>query len=400
MMTEPDTAKNTSTPTSVVREKRPSRSKALIFLVILAVVLFGLFLAASALRSKEGPKVAQNEPDPISVSVVPAEIATSFMVAETFTGIAEARRTSQLGFPSGGRIVSIHADVGDRVNRGMTLARLDTRGMSAQLASAEATVEEARASHRLALNTVERQRRLAGQGHVSQQRVDEAEAQAGTSMARIEAAKAQAETLRVQIDLMRISAPYNGVVTARMSDEGAIAAPGQLILQLVESDVLEARIGVPAQSAATLTPGETYSLRSDSGLIDAKLRSVTGVIDPGQRTVTCVFEIANPGRLAAGAVVRLALERGIDEGGFWVPVKALSTAQRGLWSVNVASPDEQGWRVRPRPVEMVHSDGDRAFVRGAVEAGDKIIVDGLQRVVPGMAVVPKDTAQAHAPKGG
>lgn len=382
------------------REKRPTILKGLAFLVVLFLFGAGLMFAAIQLRSPEGPKVATVEPDPLTVSVMPVRLAKEFRIDESFSGLAEARRKSQLGFSSGGRIQSISADVGDRVKQGATLARLDTRSLGAQLASADAVVEEARAAHSLALNTVERQRTLKLQGHVSQQRVDEAEAQANTSLARIEAAKAQADTLRVQIDLARITAPFDGVVTARMVDEGAIAAPGTPVLELVEAGHLEARIGLPAISASRLVPGEMYKLVADTGTVEAKLRTVTGVIDADRRTVAAMFDIENSGDLAVGAVVRLSMEREINEPGFWVPVKAMSTASRGLWTVFVAAPSEHGWRAEPRPVEMVHSEGGRGFVRGPVQEGDRVIVDGLQRIAPGMPVVPRDATSAVTPNEG
>jgi len=382
------------------REKRPTILKGIIFLVILCLVAAGLMYAAIQLRSAEGPKVASAAPDPLTVSVMPVRLAREFSIDETFSGLAEARRKSQLGFSTGGRIDLIGADVGDRVKQGAILAKLDTRSLGAQLASARAVVEEARASHSLAMSTVARQRTLQLQGHVSQQRVDEANAQANTSLARIEAAKAQADTLRVQIDLARITAPFDGVVTARMVDEGAIAGPGTPILELVEAGHLESKIGLPAISAARLIPGDTYTLRADTGSVDAKLRTVTGVIDADRRTVTAVFDIENPGELPVGAVVRLSMEREIDEPGFWVPVKAMSTGSRGLWTVFVAAPSENGWRAEPRPVEMVHSEGGRGFVRGPVQEGDRVIMDGLQRIAPGMPVMPRDATSADTPNEG
>ena len=387
-------------PADETREKRPGVLKGFVFLLLLAVVVAGLVFAATRLRSVEGPKVAMVEPDALSVPVSPVEMIEAFTLDETYSGLAEARRTSELGFSGGGRIASISADVGDRVKEGEILASLDTRGLQAQLTSARAVVEEARAAHSLAMSTVERQRTLSLQGHVSPQAVDEAEAQANTALARVEAAKAQADILRVQIDLAKIAAPFDGVVTARRADEGAIASPGTPLLSLVEVGHLEARIGLPAVSAARLEPGEIYNLRADTGMVEARLRSVTGVIDPQQRTVAAVFDITNSGEVAAGAVVRLAMSRDISEPGFWVPVKALSTASRGLWSIYVAAPADNGWRAEPRPVEMVHTDGDRAFVRGPVKAGERVIVDGLQRIVPGMSVEPRDAHQASTTRGG
>jgi RND family efflux transporter MFP subunit len=377
-----------------IREKKPSFMKGLVFLLILILCGAGLFFAATRLRSAEGPKVAHDAPAPLTVSVILAEPAAAFDLKESYAGLAEARRTSMLGFSSGGRIASIAVDVGDRVKAGDTLAKLDTRSLEAQLASANAVVQEARSAHDLALSTVERQRQLKLQGHVSQQHVDEAEAQANTALARVEAAKAQADTLRVQIDLARITAPFDGVVTQRMVDEGAIASPGLLVLELVEKGHLEARLGLPAATAALLEPGKEYTLVADTGSVTARLRTVTGVIDANQRTVSAVFDIENPDAIAAGSVVRLALDRSIGEEGFWVPVKALSSASRGLWTVYVAEPTGEGWRAVPRPVETVHSDGDRTYVRGPVQAGDRIIVDGLQRITPGMPVTPRESTRA------
>ena len=382
------------------RDKRPTALKGLFFLIILLLVCAGLVFAAAQLRSKEGPKVAKTAPVPMAVQVAPVELVSAFTLNETYSGLAEARRNSALGFSSGGRIETIAVDVGDRVKRGSILASLDTRGLRAQLASASAVVDEARAAHALALSTVERRRTLKLQGHVSQQAVDEAEAQANTALARVEAAKAQADIFRVQIDLSRITAPFDGVVTARMSDEGAIAGAGQPILDLVEAAHLEARIGLPANSAARLIPGDAYTLQADTGAVEAVLRSVTGVIDPAQRTVAAVFEINDAEIVASGAVVRLTMERDIDEPGFWVPVKALSTASRGLWTIYVAEPTDSGWQVASRPVEMVHTDGDRAFVRGAVTAGERVITDGLQRIVPGLPVEPRDAHRASTVNGG
>lgn len=378
------------------RDVRPTFLKGVLFLVTLALVGAGLVFGAMAMRSEEGPKVAYASPDPLTVEVVDISIEDEFELQEAFAGLATASRTSQLGFSSGGRIDEIRVRVGDRVKSGDTLARLDTRALGAQLASSNAVVEEARASHRLALDTVERQRKLAAQGHVSTQRVDEAEAQAATAAARIEAAKAQADTLRVQIDLARITAPYEGVITVRMADEGAIAAPGQPILEVVETGKLEAEIGVPASAVSGLEAGKQYTLQAETGPVSATLRNVTGVVNASQRTVSAVFDFAEPEAVPAGSIVRLTLPRKVEEGGFWVPLKALTSASRGLWTVYAAVPDGNGSRAEGRLVEMIYSSGDRAYVRGPMKPGDRVIIDGLHRITPGVPVVPIDSQRAAA----
>ena len=373
------------------KSSRPTSGKGLIFiLVILGVgALLGFFVLQN--RSVDGPLVPQDRPVPISVSTISATVQPAFKVEEKFTGIVTPRRTSQLGFATGGRVDGLRADIGDRVNKGQTLAVLDTRTLRAQLASAEAVIAEARAAYDLAETTVDRQISLLERGHVSSQVVDEARAQSNTAYARIAAAQANADALRVQIDLARISAPFAGTVTSRMVDEGAIAGPGQPIFELVETDFLEARIGLTAQLADQMEIGQSYPLISDQGTAQATLRSVTGVIDASNRTVTTVFDVDEPGAVSAGAVVRLGLERDINERGLWLPVSALTEADRGLWSIYKVRGSTGNYAAEPGIVEILHQNGERVFVRGSIRDGDRVIIDGLQRITPGQPVTPVDT---------
>ena len=370
------------------RTPKPTSIKGLVFVIVLAAIVALLAFFVLQNRSSEGPLVPAERPVPISVETVTVSLENTFTAEEKFTGLVTPRRTSQLGFSTGGRIDAIRSDVGDRVKSGATLAVLDTRSLRAQLSSANAMIAEAEAAYALAETTVDRQIALLEKGHVSSQVVDEARAQSNTAQARIDAAKANADTLRVQIDLARITAPFSGTVTARMSDEGAIAAPGQPVFELVETEFLEARIGVTAALAQTLKVGDVYDLISDRGPVSATLRSVTGVIDTSNRTVTTLFDIEDATSTSAGAVVRLGMEQQITEPGLWLPVSALTEADRGLWSIYIARRSSGDWLTEPGLVEILHQDGERIFVRGAIRDGDKVIIDGLQRITPGQPVTP------------
>jgi RND family efflux transporter MFP subunit len=373
---------------AALREKKPTFAKGMVFIALIGIIIAVLTLAALTRRSAEGPLVPTKAPDALSVSVQDVQLSSRLILDEAFSGIVVARRTSRLGFSASGRISTIAVDVGDRVKVGQQLARLDTRDLQANLQAAQANIAEAEANYKLAEATVARQRTLFERGHVAQQRVDEAEAQASAAIARIEAAKAQAETIRVTIDLSAIRAPFDGVITNRMSDEGAIAMPGALLLELVEAQKLEARIGLPANVAERLTIGETYTLVSVRGEVPAVLRSMTGIIDQSLRTVTTLFDVGDVEAVNAGAVVRIALPREIDERGVWVPISSLSESSRGLWSIYIAENEGATWTAQPRLVEIVHTDGVRAFVRGTLQDGEKVIIAGLSRLVPGQLVRP------------
>lgn len=381
------------TLTSTKREARPTFVKGLLFLLVIGLVVAGLVFAALTLRLAEGPKVPALDqlPEPISVAVVETQLAGAFDLEETFTGLINPRRTSQLGFTGGGRIDRLTADVGDSIASGALMGQLDTRSLRAQLSAAEATVSEVVAALDLVNTTLTRQRQLRDDGFVSQQVVDEFEAEVIRTEAQLEAARAQADTLRVQIDLARLRAPYDGVVTERFADEGVIASPGMPVFEFVEASALEARVGVPDTLAATLQVGQRYDLRVGEVTVPATLRAKTGVIDARLRTVSVVFDVETVEGAYPGAVARLPVSREIDERGTWLPVTALTESTRGLWSVMVAEPGGSGHVAAQRPVEIVHAEGARTFVRGALEPGELVIFDGLQRISPGQPVTPRRT---------
>ena len=143
------------------RAPKPSFMKGLLFLLVILVAVAGLAVFVLSQRSSEGPLIISEKPTPIAVDVMTANVQSSLNLDEKFTGLVSAKRTSELGFSSGGRIAAINADVGDRVRAGASLAVLDTRALRSQLSSAEAQIAEAVANHALAMTTVERQNREA-----------------------------------------------------------------------------------------------------------------------------------------------------------------------------------------------------------------------------------------------
>lgn len=358
------------------------------FAVLTAALGVALIVVlVSALRSADAD-VQQAAPGALPVPVLTVSYQSDAMISEAYPGLISARRESDLGFERGGRIVEVSVDVGDQIEAGDTLARLDTSTLRAQIAAADAQTNEADAQLEIARATEERQRTLLERGHISQQRLDEVATNTTAAEARRAAAAAQANSLRAQLVLSEITAPFGGVVTARMADEGAIAAPGSPVIRLVENTSLEIRIGLPLLAASALNEGEVYHFMTNAGAIEARYRSGTGVVDVRTRTVTAIFDIES-GTARAGEVARLQLETGISDRGFWVPTSALTEGRRGLWSVQALVTDGNGgWIIEPRVVETLRVEVDRAFVRGAVNDGEQIIASGLQRVTAGQSVIP------------
>jgi RND family efflux transporter MFP subunit len=339
----------------------------------------------------------------VQVAWVQAEPAERYETLRVYAGRTVPGRVSELGFKQPGQLATVLVDDGDRVGAGQVLARLDADGLQAALRQAQAEVAVAAASLRsaeahaeLARQTEARFASLRDSGHVSEQEYDEraltlrarlaelAVAEAG--LARARAARAVAE---IAVDEAVLRAPFGGIVQARHRDEGAQVQPAEPVLRLVETTRVEAHVGVPDTLTAGLEPGARYPVRWNGRTLTATLASLLPEVDADTRTRTAVLELAraDPPETGPplGAVVELLLQRTVEAAGFWLPLTALTEADRGLWSVYVINGDTT---VERRLVEILHAEAERAYVRGTLEPGDRVVSSGAQRVVPGQRVEP------------
>ncbi|MFZ5608851.1 MAG: efflux RND transporter periplasmic adaptor subunit [Pseudomonadota bacterium] len=370
----------------------------------LVVLLFTVLAVGAAIWFAQGARgsgPAVRDPAAVlAVETVTLDLAKSYAVAESYAGRLVSRRQSALGFERGGLLAQVLVDEGQMVAAGAALARLDSRALEAQanalaarLAAMRAGVSEAEARLALARTTEERQRQLVAAGHVSQQRYDEARfnreavaAQLASAAAQATQAKADLRQVEVAIALSQIRAPYAGAITARHADEGTVLAPGQPVLELMEAGALEVRVGLP-EAAAQLGDAASYQVEIAGRLYPAYFERLVGAIDPATRTQMAVFRVGGEVVAPPGAMARLHLSRALDDEGFWLPSEALVESQRGLWAAYALAALEGGlYRLERRPVELLHAETDRVFVRGALQDGEQVVAGGLHRLVPGQVV--------------
>lgn len=364
---------------------------ALTVLTVAALVVVAV-IGVSALRAADADPRSVLVAEALPVETFSARYQSEAAMETRYPGLVSAWRTSALGFESGGRIETVTVRVGDRVAAGDVLATLDTRTLEAQLAAARAEAAAADTRAGLAAVTLERQQVLVDRGHISAQRLDEAAANQRAAQSGAAAARASAQALAVRLELAALTAPFDGVITARHLDEGAIAPPGAPVVTLVEDARLEMRVSIPAEEAARLEPGQTVPVEFAQGQAQAHLRAVTGVIEREQRAVTVIFDLEAGNGAVSGAVGRILVRTDLAERGFWAPVTALAEGRRGLWSMYVLAPENGAFRLEPRPVEVLHAEGDTVYVRGAVNDGDVVLAAGVSRVAPGQRVRPEGTA--------
>ena len=334
----------------------------------------------------------------LTVSYVTVTPQAEFSTNRVYAGTSRAARRAELGFKRGGEVATVMVDLGDSVAAGQLLAQLDTRALASDLRRAQSEEVLAAANRRsasaqteLAANTERRVRALRTNGNVSQQAFDEAHLQYRVSRAQLEVAQASlgraqaaVEAMEVALSEAEIRAPFGGVIQARHVDEGSQIGPGSPALSLVETSKREAHIGIPESAVTSLTVGDAYTIIWQNVSASAQLRSLLPEVNPNTRTVTAVFTVADQ-RIPLGAVVELSLRQRVPGNGFWVPIDALTAMDRGLWGVFIIDAENI---VQQRLVEIVHNEGDRAFVRGLLSTSDRVVATGTQRIVAGQRVIP------------
>lgn len=334
----------------------------------------------------------------LTVSYITIQRQAGFTSERAYAGKTLPSRSSELGFKRGGEIAQVLVDIGDVVQKGQTLARLDSQTLTANVNQAEANValamanlSAAKAEAQLAANTERRFRRLREQGNTSKQLYDEAKlnfqskkAQYEVAQANVKRAQAAANATNIALAEAAIKAPFNGIIQSRYMDEGTQILGGTPALKLIEVGPIKAHIGIPSASKASLTINKTYSIRWNDIEQPAQLAAISPEVDPNTRTLKAVFKIpANT--IPIGAVVELLLAQQVASPGFWVPVSALTASDRGLWGVYVVNPENI---IERRLVEIIHNEAARAYVRGLLTDRERLVSNGVQRIVPGQSVLP------------
>ncbi len=354
--------------------------------IVAAALLTTVLTSIISLRAAS---TGQPAPHPLPVSVFTYAEQSSYTATLRLSGLLQAKARAQVAFEIPGLLLDLEAQEGDPVAAGSVLGRLDTRQLQAQKAIATAELNSVDAELQLATLRSERSRQLSASGAVSMQDYDELRLTAQALASRKAAVLASLRSLEIDLEKSTLKAPYTGVVAARYVDPGTVLQAGQLVLQLVSANDLEARIGVPAAHMSQLTPGQPYALQFRTGEFDATLRAVRRDLDVRTGTALAVFDLPSGVNLLDGDIARLTVERSIASTGGWVPISALLEGERGAWTVLRIDPQQDGTAVTLREaVEVLSIDGARAYVKGSLQTGQRVVADGIHRIAAGTPVQP------------
>lgn len=367
---------------------RPQTSsyRTLLLCLGLAAGLTALLTTVISIRAGLA-ELPQSEPMPVATLLYQEE--DNYDEALRLTGLVQARDRAQLAFEVPGLLLSLGAREGDSVAAGAVLGQLDTRQLEAQRAVAAADLASVESELELARLRSERSTRLRSTRAISAQDADEARLTAEALASRRQALQARLDSLDIDLEKSTLRAPYAGVVAARHADPGTVLAAGTPVLRLVSTDSLQARIGIPAGHVGALVPGERYPLQLRSGTVQGSLSAVRADLDPGTRTALALFDLPPGAPALDGEIATLVLSETVPASGGWLPISALLEGERGAWTVLRLGQRDDGATVALREaVEVLHVDGDRAYVRGSLQPGQRVIADGIHRIAAGTPVQP------------
>lgn len=344
-------------------------------------------VAGFSLVSAEGVAVRTEMAPRTTVGVMTVELAQGYTVTRRFTGQVEAAARTDLGFELGGRIMQVLVDEGDVVSEGAVLARLDTSALIPERAALEAELAALAADAELARLTLARNDALTARGFRSVAAQDDARLALTRAEAGMAAVRARIAGVDVRLEKSILTAPFAARIGARMADPGQTAAAGQTVMVLFDTAPARARVGLPPELAVGLSVGSTVDVESSGGVLAASIRQIRPDLDPNTRSRSVVLTLPDDATLVLGDTVALMLTQRIDDPGFWAPLSALREGVRGAWSVMAVETTAQGDRTLPAAVEVIHSDGARVFLRGALPPGARIVAEAPDRVAPGQLVL-------------
>jgi membrane fusion protein (multidrug efflux system) len=367
-------------------------------ITILLILIAGMILTSC---EKKNTTVGKSRSTPPEVGVIVVQPQRVTLTTE-LPGRTSAYLIAEVRPQIGGIVQKRLFTEGSDVKVGEILYQIDPATYQAAYNSAKASLARAEANVINARLKAERYRELVKNNFVSQQDYDDVNAAFKLAEADIEAGKAALETARINLAYTRITAPISGRIGRSTVTDGALVTANQpaamATIQLLSSmyvDVTQSSAELlqlkqnlasgllknsttdQARVKLVLEDGSAYSL---SGTL--KFSEVTVDQSTGSITLRAIFP--NPKQiLLPGMFVRAILEEGVNDHAILVPQRGVTRSPDGNAMVMVVNGEE---KVESRAIKVVRTVGDNWLVSEGLKAGDRVILEGLQKARPGTSV--------------
>ncbi|HWS75465.1 MAG TPA: efflux RND transporter periplasmic adaptor subunit [Quisquiliibacterium sp.] len=347
-------------------------------LLLLAVPLFASIAACQ-----------RPEPEPVevirpvrSIVVQPQAVSSELRLP----GELRPRVETAYGFRVGGKIAQRFVSVGDRIEAGQLLARLDPADTAPVLAGAEAGLAAARTDARLAAAELARQQGLRAQNFISQASLDRYQANHDAAQSRLDAAAAQLQQARNTVSFQLLRADVAGHVTSIDAEAGQVVGAGQPVVRVARSGEIELRVDVPERDLAAARRAAAWQVRVPAAgdrVFQAQVRELSPVADPASRTYPMRLTLEGDRAGLALGMSAVATSSLAEGRAFVLPVSALHTLDGTprVWVVDPATST-----VSHVPVRTGGLEGDTVRVVEGLSPGDRVVVAGANLLEAGQKV--------------
>jgi RND family efflux transporter MFP subunit len=317
-------------------------------------------------------------------------------------GTARAFTDAPIYARANGYLKKWYVDIGARVTQGQILAEIETPELDQQLRQARADLENARATMEMARTTADRWQTLLKRDAVSRQETDEKVSDYNAKRAVVDSNSANVKRLEDLQSFQRITAPFDGVITARNTDLGALIDAGagvqaRELFRLASTSKLRVFVSVPQAYAQAARPGTptAITLEENPGKVyRGTLARTSTALDPNARTMLSEVEMDNPtGEVLPGAYVVVRLRVGRETRGMTIPANTLLFRSEGL-RVAVA----RNGRAELVEVTLGRDYGKSVEVVAGLQPTDAVILDPADSLVSGAPVRVRAAEPAPAVK--
>ena len=376
-------AKNTHTEQSF-------RPKAMIgaqssFCALAGICIVGLLLTGCGVKSNAGgPEGGAPQAMPVQVYIAETQKIAS---STEYLAILKSRHSATINPQVEGQVTKIFVKSGDRVQAGDPLLQIDPLKQEATVRSQEASRAAQEANTQLARVSLERAQKLFAAGVIPKQDFDNAQSNYDAAVAQLKSLEHQVQQQNVELHYYRVSAPMDGIVgdiPVRMGDRVTVST---LLTTVDEPGALEAYIYVPASRAHDLRLGLPVKLMDENGaaLSETQITFVSPQVDSDTQTVLAKAAIGNAKtNFRIAQQVRSQITWGTREGEV-VPVLAVQRIN-GEFFAFVAVKQDKGTVARQRLLKLGEIVGNDYAVLEGINAGDHVIVSGLQFLQDGAPV--------------
>jgi RND family efflux transporter MFP subunit len=369
-----------------------------------AVALLAIAVVAYGLGTRQSQNaylrvVTEAQAAPVVALVAPANVSND--AALDLPGRLEAYIQAPIYARVPGYLKSWKHDIGAKVKAGEVLAEIDTPDLDQQLAQARADLSVAQANAKLAQIGAERWQSLASTDAVAKQDVDQRTFTWNANIAQVKAAQAAVDRLVAEEGFKHLSAPFDGIVTARETDIGALinvgATGGAQLFVVSETGKLRVYVNVPQNFVPSVPPGTKATIgvpehpgKSFSGTVEASSQAV----NPSTGTTLMQLIVDNgAGEMMPGDYASIHLQLAATADVLSVPSSALIFDAKGLSVATVAADN----RVLLKPVSIGRDLGSVVELASGVSPSDRVIENPPDGISNGALVRLAEAASGGKP---